>query len=113
MRGRISAFVIALMLSGCAARISGVVTDASTKEVIGPNCAVTLGHGVRRTDFNGRYVINKDNHYDAPWLRFRAPGYEPLDLPVDWGKGYRQRIDVEMTPKAGRLSSEELAESMP
>jgi hypothetical protein len=89
--------------------VSGTVTDQVTGEPIPLYCSITMGRGVRRTDHKGRYVINR-GRYHARAIKFVAPGYQTVTLPVDWSQSRRPVIDVQMVPKSTPPSAEELSQ---
>ena len=88
--------IVLLALMGChSIRVSGIITDAATKEPVG-TCQVTMAKRYAHSDLAGHYsIVAHTSEARQNPLKLVCDGYEPLSVNACiWRAGH-----VELNPK--------------
>ena len=64
---------LALILSACSMRVSGIVSDRDSGQPV-PACSVSIGEHYTYTDPTGRYALKTERRTQEN-IQFSAPGY--------------------------------------
>lgn len=96
-----SFFVISFACFSQEVTLTGIITDAETKDVLVGASVVTEGGSGVTTDLDGRYSIKLPKGVHN--LRFSFIGYQPKLKQVDLTSGTNQKLDISLSMKSEQL----------